>query len=352
MKNTILINLQGIAAQGWTEKTDLYDWIILDFIKDLGFLPWVSKYISKDRLFVRVSYHHLLNELPILKFKTRQALYERLEKLVEIGLLLKEIRGGKETYFSLTDDAIKVLLFSEQTPNNPNPVDKPPTEFDKMSTAVYGMSSPLDIMSSPLDKGQKPQVFANQIVSEVGGGCKCESQKNACVYNNNILSTTPLTLRESIDSRENTEVESKEKEKEKEKEKKINKRKEKEKEKEGDFVETLLEIFCKVYKDNRDVDYILLNKGKERQNILKVAKGLEKFLKSRGEVLKTEEFLERFEEFLRECFSVRDDWRRKNISPSILNSHFNMYIKDIYGNNYAYDHRQFDKFLKEIFSET
>lgn len=84
-------------------RLDVIDLLLLNQIADFPNRASIMKIIDDDKIFFWMSYNEILLELPILNLK-KQALRDRFDKLVLLGLLEKRIgKVGNMTFFRLTD---------------------------------------------------------------------------------------------------------------------------------------------------------------------------------------------------------------------------------------------------------
>ena len=92
------------AVSGGKEiRLDVTDLLILTEVADFPNRNSVMKIIEDEKIFFWVAYSEILAELPILNLK-RQALKDRFDKLVLLGLLEKHInKANSMTFFRLTD---------------------------------------------------------------------------------------------------------------------------------------------------------------------------------------------------------------------------------------------------------
>ena len=91
------------AINGTKElRLDVTDLLLLNQIADFPNRSSVMKIIEDDKIFFWMSYAEILEELPILNMK-KQALRDRFDKLVILGLLEKRIgKTSNMTFFRLT----------------------------------------------------------------------------------------------------------------------------------------------------------------------------------------------------------------------------------------------------------
>jgi hypothetical protein len=84
-------------------RLDVNDLLILNQIADFPNRSNVMKIIEDEKIFYWIAYSEILGELPILNLK-KQAIKDRFDKLVTLGLLEKKIsKMSNMTFFRLTD---------------------------------------------------------------------------------------------------------------------------------------------------------------------------------------------------------------------------------------------------------
>jgi len=113
MKYTILINQVGIIENGWVKKTDIIDWCIIDYLRDWYFAETKRTIFVQDDgcNYVWVNYNHLIQELPIIGIKDKDALTKRFKKLKQLGLIKTFKDSQNNLYFILTPKCIEVIGF-------------------------------------------------------------------------------------------------------------------------------------------------------------------------------------------------------------------------------------------------
>lgn len=75
---------------GKTRKLDITDLLILKTIAEYMHRPNIIKFIIDDETFVNVKYDTIIEDLPVIDIK-KQALADRLDKMVFLGLLEKKV---------------------------------------------------------------------------------------------------------------------------------------------------------------------------------------------------------------------------------------------------------------------
>ena len=107
MKFSATINLAGIDDAGLSDKTDLADWVILEYIADWYTVPKATKRADK----VWINYRHLIAQIPIIGIKSKSAVSSRIHKLAALGLLIVEQDDDGRMFASLGQVAIDVRCF-------------------------------------------------------------------------------------------------------------------------------------------------------------------------------------------------------------------------------------------------
>lgn len=112
----------------------------LDYV-DVGILRWFVDFISSGRMssmeidgeiYYWIKYGYLIEELPVLRIKDKEAVSKRLDKMVLCGLLEKKYikNGGNYTYFRIVPEAFATLITSSGgTDKNRNRTDGKPDGY-------------------------------------------------------------------------------------------------------------------------------------------------------------------------------------------------------------------------------
>lgn len=91
------------TKEGKELKLDVADLLLLNQIADFPNRSSVMKIIEGEKIFFWLAYSEILEELPILNLK-KQALRDRLDKLVVLGLIEKRTsKASNMTFFRLTE---------------------------------------------------------------------------------------------------------------------------------------------------------------------------------------------------------------------------------------------------------
>lgn len=105
LKKTITKEVRGEVKQVEL-KLDVTDLLIINHLADFPNRKKITKIILDDKIFFWVSYNTIIEELPIIDIK-KQALSDRLAKMVELGMLERRIQtygsSANMTFFRIDD---------------------------------------------------------------------------------------------------------------------------------------------------------------------------------------------------------------------------------------------------------
>lgn len=110
MKYSTHINLAGIDHYGLSNCTDLDDWLILDYIDG-----W-SRSLGTNRRgdYVWINLKTALEQMPILRVKTKAGLSKRIKRLTEIDLLASfQDEEDKRLFVKLTELYREIRRYQE-----------------------------------------------------------------------------------------------------------------------------------------------------------------------------------------------------------------------------------------------
>jgi hypothetical protein len=137
------INQLGISEYGLSDKTDLTDWVMLDYIFDWQQNP---KALSLNGM-VWFSYRHFMNEMPIIGIKDKGAISKRVKKLKELDLISTYIDTETSRIFvRTTEKYFDVTRFKTVDLKQP-----PLTEIN----------TPVDLKQPPVDLKQPNSITSN-----------------------------------------------------------------------------------------------------------------------------------------------------------------------------------------------
>lgn len=114
LKYTITISQFGIVQSGLHEKTDLVDWALIDYLTHWYFAERKKTIFVQEKgiNFVWINYNHLIDEMPLIGIKSKNAVSKRIQKLKKLGLIETFSAPDKSLYFILTQKCIDIIGFS------------------------------------------------------------------------------------------------------------------------------------------------------------------------------------------------------------------------------------------------
>ena len=116
MKYTATINLAGIHDAGLSDKTDLADWVIIEYIFEWYAVTTATRRGDK----VWINFRHMIEEIPILGIKSKSAISARLKKLAGLGLLNIDHDEEGRIFASIGRRAIETRCFrADRSSNEP-----------------------------------------------------------------------------------------------------------------------------------------------------------------------------------------------------------------------------------------
>lgn len=120
MKWNFTINQRAIIENSFS--IDLVDAAIFDLIKDFAHSGKCKKSIEGAKIYYWVSWKFIVEQAPILGLKTRQSVYNRIEKLAANGLLERhpDNKAQSQSWFCFGANYDKMAGFSEQITVNEN----------------------------------------------------------------------------------------------------------------------------------------------------------------------------------------------------------------------------------------
>lgn len=114
LRKTITKDIRGEIKQ-IELRLDVTDLLIINHLADFPNRKKVTKIILDDKIFFWVSYNTIIEELPIIDIK-KQALSDRLAKMVELGILERRIQtcgsSANMTFFRISE-AYENLKYKE-----------------------------------------------------------------------------------------------------------------------------------------------------------------------------------------------------------------------------------------------
>lgn len=117
MKYSIFINQYAITKLGLDKKTDLIDWAILDYLKDWTFATKKKTLTLDGKEYIWINYNHLLEQMPLLGFKDKHSIGDRVKKFKLLNLIETFQSKDNTLYFRFTHN-IEDLFFDKAVSAN------------------------------------------------------------------------------------------------------------------------------------------------------------------------------------------------------------------------------------------
>ena len=152
MKYTILINQLGAHNAGLSVLLDIVDLAVFDSFKDFANGPHCEKLIEGKRVWFWISYDKIIEQLPMVPIKTKDAVYRRMKNLEQAKIIRfhpKSKQMGKAFFcwgdnyaalLSSNEAAAPIGLKSEPPSDNyPNPIglkSEPPSDNYPMYNTI------------------------------------------------------------------------------------------------------------------------------------------------------------------------------------------------------------------------
>jgi len=165
MKYFITINQQGIVQAGLHKKTDLIDWVIIDYLRDWYFTER-KKFIfvpEKGTNYIWINYNFLIESLPLIQIKDKDAISKRIKKLKNLGLIDTFQTKDNTLYFILTPYCIEIIGLKITDPQKSENKEPAPSKSDTLSDGDR-IPCPTTIgQGCPTAIGQHNNILCNNI---------------------------------------------------------------------------------------------------------------------------------------------------------------------------------------------
>jgi hypothetical protein len=106
-----MINQLAIHTAGLSDKTDLNDWAVIDYIKDWQLNPKAERIADK----VWINYKHMVKMMPCLPVKSKSAISARVNKMVELGIIDTQQDQMGRLFASITEYGHSIISFHERS---------------------------------------------------------------------------------------------------------------------------------------------------------------------------------------------------------------------------------------------
>ena len=117
LKFTIQINQKQVYEAGLVDETDLVDWAIIDYISKFYADP-EAKFFDGH---VWTNTKHLMNEMPLCKLNSKQAVSRRIKKLKDLGLITACYDDENKLYTKITKRCFEITVAIPDKSYNKSP---------------------------------------------------------------------------------------------------------------------------------------------------------------------------------------------------------------------------------------
>jgi len=163
MKYTFFINQEAIANAGLLDKTDVFDWMILSYIKEWG----DTKQGLRKGTKTWINYKHLMADMPMLGIKHKSGVSRKIKNLVELGLLETELDFVEQKLYAETTPYYSQIVYSKNSdltiPKRERPVavEERPVAVEERPVAVE--ERPVAVEERPVAVEERPVAVVQPI---------------------------------------------------------------------------------------------------------------------------------------------------------------------------------------------
>jgi len=114
MKYFITINQRAIIENGLDQKTDITDWVIIDYLKDWFFSGGAKRKTFNEKEYVWINYAKLIEDLPLINIKSKSGITKRIKKLVDLELIEDFNINENTKYIRITEKCTEILYINNK----------------------------------------------------------------------------------------------------------------------------------------------------------------------------------------------------------------------------------------------
>lgn len=160
-KYKISIDQHAAVVNGFAKDLDLIDLAIFDFIKDFANSPNCAKIQTQAGVFFWISHKLVLEQMPLLKIKTKRGLMKRIDNLINAGILRKHPDSNRynKTLYSFGEN-YDLLLFANEDLHTPTKDNTYEQKFAPMNenSCTYEQK-----FGGPMNKSSEDNIYNNNI---------------------------------------------------------------------------------------------------------------------------------------------------------------------------------------------
>ena len=164
-KYKISIDQHAAVVNGFAKDLDLIDLAIFDFIKDFANSPNCAKIQTQAGVFFWISHKLVLEQMPLLKIKTKRGLMKRIDNLINAGILSKHPDSNRynKTLYSFGEN-YDLLVFANEDLQIPTKDDTYEQKFAPMNENSYTYEQKF---GGPMNKSSEDNIYNDNIDNNI-----------------------------------------------------------------------------------------------------------------------------------------------------------------------------------------
>lgn len=157
MKYNISINQFAAVTNGFAKNLDLIDLAIFDFIKDFANSSKCVKVQTQEGTYFWISHKLVMEEMPLLKIKTKRGLIKRIDNLINAGILRKHPDSNRhnKTLYSFGEN-YNLLVFANEDLHTPTKDNTYEQKFTPMNENSYTYEQKF---IGPMNKSSEDNIY-------------------------------------------------------------------------------------------------------------------------------------------------------------------------------------------------
>ena len=165
MKYNISINQFAAVTNGFAKNLDLIDLAIFDFIKDFANSSKCVKVQTQEGTYFWISHKLVMEQMPLLKIKTKRGLMKRIDNLINAGILRKHPDSNRynKTLYSFGEN-YDLLVFANEDLQTPTKGDTYEQKFTPMNENSYTYEQKF---GGPMNKSSEDNIYNDNIDNNI-----------------------------------------------------------------------------------------------------------------------------------------------------------------------------------------
>ena len=159
MKYNISINQFAAVRNGFAKNLDLIDLAIFDFIKDFANSSKCVKVQTQEGTYFWISHKLVMEQMPLLKIKTKRGLMKRIDNLINAGILRKHPDSNRynKTLYSFGEN-YDLLVFANEDLQTTTKDDTYEQKFTPKNENSYTYEQKF---GGPMNKSSEDNIYNN-----------------------------------------------------------------------------------------------------------------------------------------------------------------------------------------------